>query len=32
MVDMRNAGLISREGSKTLIADVEGLRLVASVR
>jgi CRP-like cAMP-binding protein len=32
MVDMRNAGLISREGSKTLIADVERLRLVASVR
>jgi CRP-like cAMP-binding protein len=32
MVDMRHAGLITREGSKTVIADVERLRLIASVR
>jgi CRP-like cAMP-binding protein len=32
LVDMRNSGLISREGSKTVITDIERLRLIASVR
>ena len=30
MVDMRRAGLINREGSKTVVTDVERLRLIAS--
>jgi CRP-like cAMP-binding protein len=32
LLDMRRAGLIARRGSKTVLADLEQLRLVASVR
>jgi CRP-like cAMP-binding protein len=31
MRDMRHAGLVSRQGQKTILADVEQLRLIASV-
>lgn len=32
LLDMRRSGLISRQGNKTVLADVDRLRLVASVR
>jgi CRP-like cAMP-binding protein len=31
MLDMRRSGLITRDGNKTVLADVEQLRLIASV-
>jgi CRP-like cAMP-binding protein len=32
LLDLRHAGLIARRGSKTVLADLEQLRLIASVR